>query len=246
MAQSLATYNFTISLSRSGSFRKSFRSDPTVQLHSFYSTPSTWASSLGFSKSSHNEWLSICHNSKDATVSNSCDPLLGYPQVAILQHEWGRASHLERLDKIPSLRLMAQKAASYNLRVVSSDFLAKRKKILRRSDISKWARIIKPATKVPFGFSASWFTPPDGPPRRPLTAEEAHKGAVQEWSKLMVEPSCKWHHPLITQYKDEWGRPRGTINLEVACNASPGDNTRDIAQAYMGSPESGYSIVYWS
>ena len=48
------------------------------------------------------------------------------------------------------------------------------------------------------------------------------------------------------QYKDEWGRPRGTINLEVACNAPPNDNLRDIAQAYMGSPESGYSIAYWS
>ena len=48
------------------------------------------------------------------------------------------------------------------------------------------------------------------------------------------------------QYKDECGRRRGTINLEVACNAPPNDNLRDIAQAYMGSSESGYSIAYWS
>ena len=179
-------------------------------------------------------------------MSNTCDPLLGYPQVAIRLRVWERASIQERLNSLPPLRLRAQKAASYNLRMVSCDYLARRKATLRRSDLSKWARMIKPATKVPFGFSASWFTPSDGPPRRPLTAEEARKGAVQEWSKLMVEPSCKWHHPLIKQYKSEWGRPCGTINLEVACNAPPGDNTRDIAQAYMGSPESGYSIVYWS
>ena len=62
----------------------------------------------------------------------------------------------------------------------------------------------------------------------------------------MIEPSCKWHHPLVRQYIDEWGRPRGTINLEVACNAPPGDNARDIALAYMESFESGYAIVYWS
>ena len=79
--------------------------------------------------------------------------------------------------------------------------------------------MIKPVTKVPFGFSVGWFNPPDGPPRRPLTAVEARKVAAQEWAKLMIEPPCKWHHPLITQYKDEFGRPRGTINLEVACNA---------------------------
>ena len=97
------------------------------------------------------------------------------------------------MNSLPLLLLRAQKAASYNLRMVSSDYLARRKATLRRSDLSKWARMIKLATKVPFGFSASWFTPPDGPPRRLLTAEEARKGAAQEWSKLMVEPSCKWH-----------------------------------------------------
>ena len=96
------------------------------------------------------------------------------------------------------------------------------------------------------GFSASWYTPPDGPPRRPITSEEARKGAVQEWSKLMVEPPCKWNNSLIMQYNDEFGRPRGTINFEVACNAPPNSNLRDIAQEYMGSSESGYSIAYWS
>ena len=131
-----------------------------------------------------------------------------------------------------------------NLRLVSSDYLSHREATLRRSELSKWAKMIKPVTKAPFGFSAGWFTPPDGPPRRRLTAVEARKGAAQEWSKLMIEPSCKWHHPLITQYKDECGRPRGTINLEVACNAPPGDNIRDTALAYMGSSKSGYSIVY--
>ena len=82
----------TISLSRSHSFRKSFRTDSTVQLHAFYSSPSTWASSLGFCPSSYNDWLSTSHRSKDATISNSCDPLLGYPQVAIPRHEWCIAS----------------------------------------------------------------------------------------------------------------------------------------------------------
>ena len=62
----------------------------------------------------------------------------------------------------------------------------------------------------------------------------------------MVEPPCKLKNPIITQYTVELGRPRGTINLEVACNAPPNDNIRDIAQAYMGSSESGYSIAYWS
>ena len=134
-------------------------------------------------------------------MSNTCDPLLAYPQVAICLRVWERASIQERLGSLPRLRLRAPKAASYNLRMASADFLVRRKATLRRSELSKWARIIKPATKVPFGFSASWFTPPDGPPRKLLTAEEAREGAAQEWSKLMVEPSCKWHHPVINQYK---------------------------------------------
>ena len=36
------------------------------------------------------------------------------------------------------------------------------------------------------------------------------------------------------------------MNLMAACNAPPDSNLRIIAKAYMGSPESGYSIAYWS
>ena len=168
-----------------------------------------------------NEWNLNRQGSKDVTVSNTCGPLLGYPQVAIRLGEWERASIQERLNCLQPPRLKAQKAASYNLRMVSSDYLLQRRATLRRSELSKWARMIKPVTKTSFGFSAGWFTPPDGPPRRLLTAVEARKGAAQEWAKLTIELPCKWHHPLIAQYKDEFGRPRGTINLEVACNAPP-------------------------
>jgi hypothetical protein len=106
--------------------------------------------------------------------------------------------------------------------------------------------MIKPSSRVSQGFAASWFTPLEGPPRRPLASYEARKGAAQELSKLMVELHRAWSSPLISQYKDEYGRPHGTINLEVACNAPPDSDLRVIAQAYMGSSESGYSIVYWS
>ena len=36
------------------------------------------------------------------------------------------------------------------------------------------------------------------------------------------------------------------MNLKVACNAPLDSDLRTIAKAYMGSPDSGYSIVYWS
>ena len=122
-------------------------------------------------------------------MSNTCDPLLGYPQVAIRLGEWDRASIQERLNCLQPLRLRAQKAASYNLRTASADYHLYMRASLRRSELSKWARILKPVTKVPFGFSAGWFIPPVGPPRRLLAAEEARKGAAQEWSKLMIELS---------------------------------------------------------
>ena len=108
-------------------------------------------------------------------MSNTCDPLRGYPQVAIRLSEWERASMQERLNCLQPRRLRAQKAASYNLRTASADYLLYRKAILRRSELSQLARMIKPVTKVPFGFSAGWFIPPAGPPRTLLTAVEAVK-----------------------------------------------------------------------
>ena len=73
----------TISLSRARASRKSLRTAPIAHLHQFCSSPSTWASSLGFNSSSCSEWLSTSHIAKDVTASNACGPLLGYPQVAI-------------------------------------------------------------------------------------------------------------------------------------------------------------------
>ena len=202
----------------------------------FYTSPSTWASSLGFNSGSISEWITTSHTSKDATVSNACDPLLGYPQVAVHLRKWAYASHRGRLDKIPPLRFIAKNAASYDLRVVNSDFLSHRKESFRELSISKWAMVIRPAMKVSQDFSASWYNPPDGPPRRPATADEACKGALQEWSKLMTEPLRKLSNPLITQYNDEFGRPRGTINFEVACNAPPDSNIRLVAQRTWARP----------
>ena len=236
----------TMSLSACRSTRKYIRPESTSLPHQLYSAPSIWAANLGFNLTAVNEWLSTSHDPKDVTCSKDSDPLLGYPLVAIPSNNWADADQQGRLSMIPPLRFMVKKAASFNLRTVNSEYLKNRKQTLRKLNISKWARTIKPASKVSQGFAASWFTPPDGPPRRPVTSEEARKGAVQEWSKLMIEPAHKWSSPLISQYKDEYGRPRGTMNLEVACNAPPNSNLRVIAQAYMGSAESGYSIAYWS
>ena len=62
----------------------------------------------------------------------------------------------------------------------------------------------------------------------------------------MVEGSSKWKFPLVSQSIDEWGRPRGSLNLAVACLALPGDPIRLLAAAYMGPSGAGYSILYWS
>ena len=114
---------------------------------------------MGFNPSAVNEWLSTSHVAKDVTSSNASDPLLGYPLVAISPTKWARADHQDRLSMIHCLRFMAMKAASYNLCMVSSDFLKDRPQTLIKFDISKWAGMIKPATNVSQGFAASWSPP---------------------------------------------------------------------------------------
>ena len=103
---------------------------------------------------------------------------------------------------------MAKKAAAYDLRVISIDYVSRRKDALRKLDISKWARMVKPTMRVSHGFTASWYTPSDGPPRKPATSKEACEGALQEWSKLMIEPPNKLSTPLITPYTYKYYRPR--------------------------------------
>ena len=175
-------------LSACRAVRKFTRPDPISLNTKYYSAPSVWAVNVGFNPSAVNEWLITSHVSKDVTCSSESDPLLGYPWVAIPLSDWASANRQGRLNLIPPLRFMAKKAASFNLRTVSANYLLGRKQALRDRNILKWARMIKPSSRVSQGFSASWFTPPEGPPRRPLTAHEARKGAAQELSKLMVEP----------------------------------------------------------
>ena len=82
---------------------------------------------------------------RDATASNSTDPLLGYLQIAISPDEWQHENPQTRRSKIQQLRFMEkQKAAAYDSNVVSTDYLARRKDSLRKLDISKWARIVEP------------------------------------------------------------------------------------------------------
>ena len=122
-------------------------------------SPPLLASNVGFNTSAVYEWLSTSHVAKDVTSSNASDPLLGYPLVAISPTKWARADHQDRLSMIHCLRFMAMKAASYNLCMVSSDFLKDRPQTLIKFDISKWAGMIKPATNVSQGFAASWSPP---------------------------------------------------------------------------------------
>ena len=109
-----------------------------------------------------------------------------------------------------------------------------------------WARLIKPVGRTAAGFATSWFLTPEGVRRTCRSAAEAREGARQEWAQLMVEGSPKLQFPIVSQNIDAWGRPRGSLNLAVACLALPGDPIRLLAAAYMGPSGSGYSILYWS
>ena len=110
----------TVALSRCRSSRKSIRSVPISLPHQFDSSP------VGFNPSAVNEWLSTSHVAKDVTSSNASDPLLGYPLVAISPTKWARADQQDRLSMIHLLRFIANKVSSYNLRMLSSDFLKDR------------------------------------------------------------------------------------------------------------------------
>ena len=140
---------------------------------------------------------------------------------------------------------MAAKAKRMTIRYYCKDLHRTRRNALRNNDISGWARCIRPNIRKSHGYAATWCKPEGEERRRPTNKEEARIGAAQEYEKLMKRPTNKWRHYVITPYTNGYGRSRGTLNVKVACMAPPGSEDRRIAQAYMGSPESGYSILYW-
>ena len=58
-------------------------------------------------------------------------------------------------------------------------------------------------------------------------------GALPELFKLMTKPHNKWKHALITFYTNVNVRPKGKLNLQVACNALSTYDDRKITRAYM-------------
>ena len=85
MVQGLAANHFPIEnpgLPQSAPFQPALRPPP------FYSAPSEWAADLIFDIHPTNEWVSTRQTLRDATASNSTDPLLGYRQIAIPLDEW--------------------------------------------------------------------------------------------------------------------------------------------------------------
>ena len=116
---------------------------------------------------------------------------------------------------------------------------------MRRNDIAGWARRTRPHTRKSHGYAATWYEPKGEERRRPKNTKEATIGAAQECEKLIQRPINKWSHNLIIQYIDEYGRTRETLNATTACMAPPGSSDRRVGPECMGSPDSGYSIIYW-
>ncbi len=92
---------------------------------------------------------------------------------------------------------------------------------LRNHDIGEWARLLRRASGPSAGHAVEWYHRPDGSRVRPRDAEEARTGIAQEWSRLLVEPADSWQHPLIKQWRDSAGRPRGSLDLQQACIVPP-------------------------
>ena len=114
----------TITLSRSRSSSKDRRPRQDAHRPPFYSSPSELAANLRFNILPINKLVITRQTLKDVLSSSSIDPLLGYPQVAIRPAELRYANHQGLLAKIPPLRFMAQKAAAYDFRVRSTDYLS--------------------------------------------------------------------------------------------------------------------------
>ena len=57
-------------------------------IHPFYSSPSSWASGIGFPSPAAVQWVNSRCDFYDVTASNTVDPLVGYPQKALSYSEW--------------------------------------------------------------------------------------------------------------------------------------------------------------
>ena len=100
----------TISLSRIRSSRKVPCTNQHSVLQPFYTAPSECAANLSFGIHPSNECVNTRQTLRDATASNSTDPLLGYPQIAIPPDEWQHENLQRRRSKIPLLRFIANKS----------------------------------------------------------------------------------------------------------------------------------------
>ena len=168
------------------------RQTPTILASSglpFFSAPTIWAINMGFSEDPVTQWF----HSRDehpALPSETENPLLGFPLVAVSRPAWARSLRF-RQGLLTRLLHLAKKAIHFKVRKTSVDRLAQRRSALRNNDISIWARLIKPVGRTAAGFATSWFLTPEGVRRICRSEAEAREGARQEWAQLMVEGSPK-------------------------------------------------------
>ena len=139
----------------------------------FPTSPTTWAANIGFSPSSVTQWVNSRLDPFAVSHSGTADPLAGFPQVAVTYSAWKHARSQQGL--LSSLRTLAKKAAHFNLRTMSVGRISQRKAALRSSDISKWARLIKPVSKASAGFATSWITTREGSLRTCRNSVEARE-----------------------------------------------------------------------
>ena len=83
----------------------------------FHTSPSVWAANIGFSSSAVIQWVNFRSDPYDAALSSTVDPLAGFPQEAITYSAWRHER--PHLGLLTSLRILAKKAAHFNLRTMS-------------------------------------------------------------------------------------------------------------------------------
>ena len=130
-------------------------------------------------------------------------------------------------------QVVAAKRQSLTSSKVFTSLRQQRLQLLRSGDAKNWAKRMRPPVPPQPRSSPAWVTSNAGVRRRSSSQADVLEGALQDWKRLLQEPSLPWTHEAVLSFFTSGPCVRGAVHFQAIARAPPNSDLSRVGHAML-------------